>query len=351
MNDLEQLVQGAVVEFGAAPSPAELENAKARYLGKSGRVTELLKGLGALAPEEKKARGAEINQAKGRIEAALAAAREKLAEAELAAQLRAEALDVTLPGRGRGVGGLHPVSRTIERIELIFASMGFDVAEGPEIETDWMSFTALNNPENHPARSMQDTFYVDLKDAEGRWLNLRPHTSPMQVRYARAHAARHARELEAGQPMPEIRVVAPGRTYRVDSDATHSPMFHQCEGLWIGENVSFKDLKVVFSEFVRQFFETDDFDVRFRPSFFPFTEPSAEIDIAFRSGPLAGRWLEVAGSGQVHPNVVRNFGLDPERHIGFAFGMGPDRLTMLRYGIDDMRLLFDNDLRFLSQFR
>ncbi|MFO1272378.1 MAG: phenylalanine--tRNA ligase subunit alpha [Rubrivivax sp.] len=351
MNDLEQLVQGAVVEFGAAPSPAELENAKARYLGKSGRVTELLKGLGALAPEEKKARGAEINQAKGRIEAALAAAREKLAEAELAAQLRAEALDVTLPGRGRGVGGLHPVSRTIERIELIFASMGFDVAEGPEIETDWMSFTALNNPENHPARSMQDTFYVDMKDAEGRWLNLRPHTSPMQVRYARAHAARHARELEAGQPMPEIRVVAPGRTYRVDSDATHSPMFHQCEGLWIGENVSFKDLKVVFSEFVRQFFETDDFDVRFRPSFFPFTEPSAEIDIAFRSGPLAGRWLEVAGSGQVHPNVVRNFGLDPERHIGFAFGMGPDRLTMLRYGIDDMRLLFDNDLRFLSQFR
>ncbi len=347
MNDLEQLVQGAVADFAAAPSPAELENAKARYLGKSGRVTELLKGLAALSPEEKKARGAEINQAKGRIEDALTAAREKLAEAELAAQLRAEALDVTLPGRGRGTGGLHPVSRTIERIELIFASMGFDVAEGPEIETDWMSFTALNNPENHPARSMQDTFYVDLKDAEGRWLNLRPHTSPMQVRYARAHAAKHA----DADPMPEIRVVAPGRTYRVDSDATHSPMFHQCEGLWIGENVSFKDLKVVFSEFVRQFFETDDFDVRFRPSFFPFTEPSAEIDIAFRSGPLAGRWLEVAGSGQVHPNVVRNFGLDPERYIGFAFGMGPDRLTMLRYGIDDMRLLFESDLRFLSQFK
>jgi phenylalanyl-tRNA synthetase alpha chain len=194
---------------------------------------------------------------------------------------------------------------------------------------------------------MQDTFYVDLKDAEGRWLNLRPHTSPMQVRYARAHAAKHADH----DPMPEIRVVAPGRTYRVDSDATHSPMFHQCEGLWIGENVSFKDLKVVFSEFVRQFFETDDFDVRFRPSFFPFTEPSAEIDIAFRSGPLAGRWLEVAGSGQVHPNVVRNFGLDPERYIGFAFGMGPDRLTMLRYGVDDMRLLFESDLRFLSQFK
>jgi phenylalanyl-tRNA synthetase alpha chain len=351
MNDLDTLVQSARGEFDAAPTPAELENAKARYLGKSGRVTELLKGLAALAPEAKKSRGAEINQAKAAIESALQARREALAAAELEAQLRAEALDVTLPGRGRGIGGLHPVSRTIERIEAIFASMGFDVAEGPEIETDWMSFTALNNPENHPARSMQDTFYVDLKDAEGRWLNLRPHTSPMQVRYARAHAARHAAEVASGRPMPEIRVIAPGRTYRVDSDATHSPMFHQCEGLWIGENVSFKDLKFVFIDFVRQFFETDDFDVRFRPSFFPFTEPSAEIDIAFRSGPLAGRWLEVAGSGQVHPNVVRNFGLDPETNIGFAFGMGPDRLAMLRYGIDDLRLMFEGDLRFLTQFR
>jgi phenylalanyl-tRNA synthetase alpha chain len=351
MNDLDNLVQSARSEFGAAPTPAELENAKARYLGKSGRVTELLKGLAALAPEAKKTRGAEINQAKAAIESALQARRDALAAAELEAQLRAEALDVTLPGRGHGIGGLHPVSRTIERIEAIFASMGFDVAEGPEIETDWMSFTALNNPENHPARSMQDTFYVDLKDAEGRWLNLRPHTSPMQVRYARAHAARHAADVAAGRPMPEIRVIAPGRTYRVDSDATHSPMFHQCEGLWIGANVSFKDLKFVFIDFVRQFFETDDFDVRFRPSFFPFTEPSAEIDIAFRSGPLAGRWLEVAGSGQVHPNVVRNFGLDPEANIGFAFGMGPDRLAMLRYGIDDLRLMFEGDLRFLAQFR
>jgi phenylalanyl-tRNA synthetase alpha chain len=351
MNDLDNLVQSARDAFRAAPTPAELENAKARYLGKAGRVTELLKGLAALAPEAKKARGAEINQAKAAIESALQARREALAAGELELQLQAEALDVTLPGRGRGSGGLHPVSRTIERIEAIFASMGFDVAEGPEIETDWMSFTALNNPENHPARSMQDTFYVDLKDAEGRWLNLRPHTSPMQVRYARAHAARHAADIAAGRPMPEIRVIAPGRTYRVDSDATHSPMFHQCEGLWIGENVSFKDLKVVFIDFVRQFFETDDFDWRFRPSFFPFTEPSAEIDIAFRSGPLAGKWLEVAGSGQVHPNVVRNFGLDPEGNIGFAFGMGPDRLAMLRYGIDDLRLMFEGDLRFLAQFR
>ncbi len=347
MNDLDSLVAAAEADFGAAGTPADLENAKARFLGKAGRVTELLKSLAALAVDEKKARGAEINATKQRIEAALMARRQALAQAELDAQLKAEALDVTLPGRTRGSGGMHPVSRTLERIEAIFGSMGFDVADGPEIETDWMSFTALNNPENHPARSMQDTFYVDMKDADGRWLNLRPHTSPMQVRYARAHARKH----EHLEHMPEIRVIAPGRTYRVDNDATHSPMFHQCEGLWIGENVSFKDLKAVFSDFLRQFFETDELQVRFRPSYFPFTEPSAEIDIAFASGPLKGRWLEVAGSGQVHPNVIRNFGLDPERHIGFAFGMGPDRLTMLRYGVNDMRLFFDGDLRFLSQFQ
>jgi phenylalanyl-tRNA synthetase alpha chain len=347
MNDLEQLVNDAQAAFASASAPADLENAKARFLGKSGSLTEQLKALGTLPPDEKKARGALINAAKQQVEAALNARRQALADAELDVQLKAEALDVTLPGRQRGCGGLHPVSRTMERIEAIFGSMGFDVAEGPEIETDWYSFTALNNPENHPARSMQDTFYVDMKDAEGRWLNLRPHTSPMQVRYARAHAERH----RGCDPMPEIRVIAPGRTYRVDSDATHSPMFHQCEGLWIGENVSFKDLKVVFTDFFRTFFETDDLQLRFRPSFFPFTEPSAEVDIAFSSGPLKGRWLEVAGSGQVHPNVVRNYGLDPERHIGFAFGMGPDRLTMLRYGVNDLRLFFDGDLRFLSQFK
>ena len=351
MNDLDKLVHAAQADFAAAPTPAELENAKALFLGKAGRVTGLLKGLSALSADDKKTRGAEINQTKQRIEAALNARRQALAASELERQLQADALDVTLPGRNRGLGGLHPVSRTLERIEAIFGSMGFDVAEGPEIETDWMSFTALNNPENHPARSMQDTFYVDVKDEAGRWLNLRPHTSPMQVRYARAHAARYAGELANGQPMPEIRVIAPGRTYRVDSDATHSPMFHQCEGLWIGENVSFKDLKVVFTDFCHRFFESDDLQLRFRPSFFPFTEPSAEIDIAFASGPLKGQWLEVAGSGQVHPNVVRNYGLDPERHIGFAFGMGPDRLTMLRYGVNDLRQFFDGDLRFLQQFR
>ena len=352
MNELDQLVAAAQAAFAQAATPADLENAKAAFLGKAGQVTELLKGLARLSPDEKKTRGAEINQTKQRIEAALTERRQALADAELQLQLKAEALDVTLPGRqGARLGGLHPVSRTLERIEAIFGSMGFDVADGPEIETDWMSFTALNNPENHPARSMQDTFYVDMKDDGGRWYNLRPHTSPMQVRYARAHAARHAAAMAAGQAMPEIRVIAPGRTYRVDSDATHSPMFHQCEGLWIGENVSFKDLKVVFTDFFRSFFETDDLQLRFRPSFFPFTEPSAEVDIAFASGPLKGRWLEVAGSGQVHPNVVRNFGLDPERYIGFAFGMGPDRLTMLRYGVNDLRLFFDGDLRFLSQFR
>ena len=341
MNDLDLLVQSAETEFTAAGTPAELENAKARFLGKTGRVTELLKGMAALSVEEKKSRGAEINVVKQRIETALTARRQALADAELQAQLKAEALDVTLPGRARGQGGLHPVSRTLERIEQIFGSMGFDVADGPEIEEDWYNFTALNTPEDHPARSMHDTFYV-----EGGHL-LRTHTSPMQVRYAMQHVKRH----EGAKTMPEIRVIAPGRTYRVDSDATHSPMFHQCEGLWIGENVSFKDLRSVFTDFLRRFFETDDLVIRFRPSFFPFTEPSAEVDIAFQSGPLKGRWLEVAGSGQVHPNVVRNFGLDPERWIGFAFGMGPDRLTMLRYGVNDLRQFFDGDLRFLSQFR
>ncbi|MFZ2987049.1 phenylalanine--tRNA ligase subunit alpha [Ideonella sp.] len=351
MNDLDHLVGAARADFDAAATPAELENAKARYLGKSGQVTDLLKGMAALTPEEKKTRGAEINQTKQRVEALLTERRQALADAELQAQLKAEALDVSLPGRHRGTGGLHPVSRTLERIEGIFGSMGFDVAEGPEIEEDWFNFTALNTPADHPARSMHDTFYVDTVAPDGGGQLLRTHTSPMQVRYAVQHVKKHAEQIAAGLPMPEIRVIAPGRTYRVDSDATHSPMFHQCEGLWIGENVSFKDLKSVFTDFFRNFFETDALTIRFRPSFFPFTEPSAEVDIAFGSGPLKGRWLEVAGSGQVHPNVVRNFGLDPERYIGFAFGMGPDRLTMLRYGVNDLRLFFDGDLRFLSQFK
>jgi phenylalanyl-tRNA synthetase alpha chain len=347
MNELDSLVASAQALFAQSTTPADLENAKAQFLGKSGRITELMKGLGALSVEEKKSQGAVINVAKQAIEAALQSRRQALADAELDIQLKAEALDVTLPGRTRAQGGLHPVSITLERIESIFGSMGFEVAQGPEIETDWFNFTALNTPEDHPARSMHDTFYV-----EGGYL-LRTHTSPMQIRHAVQHVKRHQALLNAGADtrMPEIRVIAPGRTYRVDSDATHSPMFHQCEGLWIGEDVSFKDLKVVFTDFCRTFFETDDLVLRFRPSFFPFTEPSAEIDIQFPSGPLAGRWLEVAGSGQVHPNVVRNMGLDPERYIGFAFGMGPDRLTMLRYGVNDLRLFFDGDIRFLSQFQ
>ncbi len=337
MADVDDLVERAGAEFRAAAAGASLENSKARYLGKSGELTALLKTLSALAPEERRSRGAQINAAKERIELALEARRAELVGAKLQARLAEEALDVTLPGRGRGRGGIHPIIRTWQRIERIFGSIGFEVADGPEIETDWYNFTALNNPENHPARSMQDTFYVDLKDAQGQPLLLRTHTSPMQVRYARMHR-------------PPIKVIAPGRTYRVDSDATHSPMFHQVEGLWIDEDISFADLKGVYTDFLRRFFESDELEVRFRPSYFPFTEPSAEIDLQFASGPHQGRWLELSGAGQVHPQVVRNFGLDPERYIGFAFGSGLERLTMLRYGIDDLRSFFDGDLRFLRQF-
>lgn len=351
MNELEVLVKNAQDIFAQAQTAADLENAKAQFLGKSGSITALMKGLATLSVEEKKTRGAQINVTKQAIEAALTQRRQALADAQLQSQLAAQVLDVTLPGRASaGGGGLHPVSRTMERIEDIFGSMGFDVADGPEIESDWFNFTALNTPENHPARSMHDTFYVDGASAGAAPNLLRTHTSPMQVRYALEHVRRHQALLDAGQRMPEIRVIAPGRTYRVDSDATHSPMFHQCEGLWIGENVSFKDLKVVFTDFCKTFFEQDDLVLRFRPSFFPFTEPSAEVDIQFQRGALAGKWLEVAGCGQVHPNVVRNMGLNPEEYIGFAFGMGPDRLTMLRYGVNDLRLFFEGDIRFLAQF-
>lgn len=334
---LDALIDQARDRFARAADAATLENEKAVFLGRQGSLTALLKGLAGLAPDEKRERGAQINQAKQAIEGLLNARRAELAQAELDRRLAAETIDVTLPGRGRPLGGIHPVIRTWQRVEAIFRSIGFDVADGPEIENDWTNFTALNNPENHPARSMQDTFYVDMKDATGLPLVLRTHTSPMQVRYARMH-------------QPPIKVIAPGRTYRVDSDATHSPMFHQVEGLWIAEEISFADLKGVYTNFLRAFFETDDLTLRFRPSFFPFTEPSAEIDMMFTSGPNQGRWLEISGSGQVHPQVVRNFGLDPERYIGFAFGSGLERLTMLRYGVDDLRQFFEGDLRFLRQF-
>ena len=332
MSDLDGIVSRALAAFSAAGDAASLENAKARVLGKAGELSGLQSTLKTLTPEQRREFGSKFNAAKQRIEDSLEARRAELADAKLSARLSEQALDVTLPARGAGRGGVHPVIRTWQRIEEIWRSIGFEVADGPEIETDWYNFTALNSPENHPSRSMQDTFYVDLKDSEGRPLVLRTHTSPMQMRYARMH-------------QPPIKVIAPGRTYRVDSDATHSPMFHQVEGLWIDEDISFADLKGVYTEFLRRFFEDDKLELRFRPSFFPFTEPSAEIDMKWKGG-----WLELSGSGQVHPQVVRNFGLDPERYIGFAFGTGLERLTMLRYGIDDLRLFFDGDLRFLEQF-
>ena len=328
MDDLNRLVDSALADFQASADAAALENAKARYLGKAGTLTERLKTLGKLPASERAAAGAAINEAKAKLEVALDARRAAIADAKLAVQLAADALDVSLPGRGRGVGGLHPLTRTIERIETLFRSLGFAVAEGPEIEDDFHNFTALNTPENHPARSMHDTFYVEGGDV------LRTHTSPIQIRYMETHA-------------PPIKIIAPGRVYRVDSDATHSPMFHQIEGLWIGDDVSFADLKAVISEFLRNFFERDDLTVRFRPLFFPFTEPSAEIDMRFGDG----GWLEISGAGQVHPNVLRAVNIDPECWQGFAFGMGADRLAMLRYGVDDLRLFYENDLRFLARFR
>jgi phenylalanyl-tRNA synthetase alpha chain len=326
MTELNRIVAAATADFEAARDPAALENAKARYLGKTGEITEHMKALAKLGSSDRPAAGARINHVKALVEEALAKRRDALSEAKLARQLAADAIDVSLPGRGRGSGGLHPITRTLERIEILFRSLGFEVADGPEIEDDFHNFTALNMPADHPSRSMHDTFYVE----GGRVL--RTHTSNVQIRYMETHA-------------PPIKIIAPGRVYRVDSDATHSPMFHQVEGLWIGEDVTFADLKGVFTEFLRNFFERDDLQVRFRPSFFPFTEPSAEIDMSFGTG-----WLEISGAGQVHPNVLRAVGIDPERWQGFAFGMGPDRLAMLRYGVDDLREFFTNDLSFLRQF-
>ncbi|MCX7627835.1 MAG: phenylalanine--tRNA ligase subunit alpha [Methylophilaceae bacterium] len=340
MNELDSIVLQARSDLDAVDDLPTLEQVKARYLGKGGMLTERLKQLGQLPAEARPAAGAMINQAKQTIETLVNARREALLAAAQAKKLASEARDVTLPGRGRGMGGMHPVSRTLERIEQLFRSIGFEVAEGPEIETDFYNFTALNIPQNHPARAMHDTFYVDDQHV------LRTHTSPIQVRFMQSHMARFG-HLE---PMPDIRIIAPGRVYRVDSDATHSPMFHQVEGLWVGSAVSFADLKGVVADFLRHFFETDDLQVRFRPSFFPFTEPSAEIDLAFTSGPCQGKWLEVAGCGMVHPNVLRHVGIDSERYLGFAFGFGVERLTMLRYGVNDLRLFFENDLRFLKQF-
>lgn len=326
MQELQQILDQALQQFAAIGDEAELEQAKARFLGKEGSLTALLKGLGKLSAEERPAAGARINQVKQIIEAALQQRREALQQSKLEQKLAAEALDVTLPGRGLGTGGLHPVTRTLERIEQLFRSLGFATASGPEIESDFYNFTALNIPENHPARAMHDTFYIDPQHV------LRTHTSPVQIRY-----------MESNRP--PLKIIAPGRVYRFDSDATHSPMFHQVEGLWVDEQVSFANLKGVVQDFLQRFFERDDLRVRFRPSFFPFTEPSAEMDMSWNGG-----WLEVGGCGMVHPNVLKHVDIDSEKYLGFAFGLGVERLAMLRYGVDDLRLFYDSDLRFLKQF-
>ena len=338
MHNLDNLISEAINLFEGIDDAAELEQAKARYLGKSGSLTELLKGLGKLSQEERPAMGSRINQAKEAIEAALNSRRDAIQVKKLDTQLAGEALDVTLPGRGLGTGGLHPVTRTLERIESLFRSIGFDVASGPEIETDFYNFTALNIPENHPARAMHDTFYVDDKHL------LRTHTSPVQVHYMQNNR-------------PPFKVIAPGRVYRCDSDVTHTPMFHQVEGLWVDEDANFAALKGVLADFMRHFFERDDLPVRFRPSFFPFTEPSAEVDIGCVICHGSGcrvcshtGWLEVLGCGMVHPSVLKHVNIDSEKYTGFAFGMGVERLAMLRYGVNDLRLFFENDLRFLKQF-
>ncbi len=326
-QDVDAIVKEALATFAGIDDASQLEQAKARYLGRSGALTQVLKGLSKVPAADRPAFGSRVNAAKEKLEAALEERRARIESRQLETRLTGEALDVTLPGKGLAVAGLHPVTRTLQRIETLFHSMGFEVADGPEIETDYYNFTALNQPENHPARSMHDTFYL----ADGKHL-LRTHTSPIQIRYLETHR-------------PPVKIIAPGRVYRVDSDATHSPMFHQIEGLWVDEHITFADLKGVLIEFLKKFFERDDLKVRFRPSFFPFTEPSAENDMSFGEG-----WLEIGGCGMVHPNVLHNVKIDSERYQGFAFGLGPDRLTMLRYGVDDLRLFFENDLRFLKQF-
>ena len=333
MSILEAILSDATSTLAVVRSMPELEQIKAKYLGKSGSLTGQLKLLGSMAPEEKKATGALINQVKSQVESLVSGAKARIAKTELEAKLATESIDITLPGRSAGIGGLHPVTRALERIEALFSTMGFAVADGPEIETDYHCFTALNTPPNHPARSMQDTFYI--ADSEHV---LRPHTSPVQIRYMEAH-------------QPPIRIICPGRVYRCDHDATHSPMFHQIEGLWIDEGISLADLKGTLTQFFRAFFERDDMQIRFRPSFFPFVEPGVEVDMEWENKGGKIKWLEIGGAGVVHPQVLRNGGIDPENYSGFAFGMGLDRLAMLKYGVNDLRLFFENDMKFLSQFR
>jgi phenylalanyl-tRNA synthetase alpha chain len=331
MDDLKQLADAALADLATATSLDALDAVRVRLLGKAGTITAQLKSLGALPPDERRSRGERINQLRDRLTEALTARKVDLEAAALSARLASERIDITLPGRDGERGAAHPVSRALARIVSIFERLGYQVADGPEIEDDWHNFEALNFPPHHPARAMHDTFYFP----DGRLL--RTHTSPVQIRSM------------AGR-QPPIRIIAPGKVYRSDSDQTHTPMFHQVEGLLVDETSSFADLKGTLKQFVDAFFERD-FAMRFRPSYFPFTEPSAEVDIAWDRGDgKAPGWLEVLGCGMVHPNVLRNCGIDPERYTGFAFGLGVERFAMLRYGVSDLRSFFDNDLRFLKQF-
>ncbi|WP_045738195.1 phenylalanine--tRNA ligase subunit alpha [Xanthomonas sp. MUS 060] len=330
MSEIDSLCGQALADIAAAQSPEALEQLRVALLGKSGSITAQLKQLGGLAPEQRKQAGEAINRVRDTVSVALAERRALLDTAALDARLAVERIDVTLPGRRGERGGLHPVTRTLERITEIFARLGYELADGPEIEDDWHNFEALNFPPHHPARAMHDTFYF----GDGRLL--RTHTSGVQVRYMGKHA-------------PPLRMIAAGKVYRSDSDQTHSPMFHQVEGLLVDEHSTFADLKGTLSEFVRAFFERD-FQMRLRPSYFPFVEPGAEVDIAWQQPDGSTRWLEVLGCGMVHPNVLRSVGIDPERYTGFAFGMGVERFAMLRYGVNDLRAFFENDVRFLRQF-
>jgi phenylalanyl-tRNA synthetase alpha chain len=338
VQDVTELITAAQAAVASSADLAALDKVRVHYLGKSGVLTDLLKQLGGLPAEQRREAGQVINTAKQAVQASLDARKQQLESADLDAQLRAEALDITLPGRGQDSGGLHPITRTLKRIEELFAGLGFEVAEGPEIEDDYHNFEALNFTPDHPARAMHDTFYFSSG------LLLRTHTSTVQIHYMDTHK-------------PPLRVIASGRVYRCDSDVTHSPMFHQVEGLMVGEDVTFADLKGVLHDFLQNFFEKE-LQVRLRPSYFPFTEPSAEVDMSCVICGAKGcrvckntGWLEVLGCGMVHPNVLKHVNIDAERYTGFAFGMGIERLAMLRYGVSDLRLFFDNDLRFLQQFR
>ena len=330
-TSLDQVQQDALAQIAAAASPDQLEALRVSLFGKQGSISGLLKTLGTLAPEERKAAGESINRVRDAIGEAMSSRKTALASAALDAQLAAEAIDVTLPGTDVSVGSIHPVSRTLERIADIFGRLGYELADGPEIEDDWHNFEALNFPPHHPARAMHDTFYFP----DGRLL--RTHTSGVQIRYMLENK-------------PPLRMIAAGKVYRSDSDQTHTPMFHQVEGLLIDEHASFADLKGTLTEFVRAFFERD-FEMQFRPSYFPFTEPSAEVDIAWTQTDGSSKWLEVLGCGMVHPNVLRAVGIDPEKYRGFAFGLGVERFAMLRYGVDDLRKFFENDARFLQAYQ